>query len=145
MLGPRPGEVLGLSWDAVDLDVEPISIRQALKVERGTTVLIGPLKTAGSRRTLALPQPVTDALRAHWQRQQEERIAAGPNWVESGLFFVTSVGTPIDPRNFRRSITRMTERAGLGRWHPNELRHSAVSYHRLPASGRRTSPMSWAT
>jgi integrase len=55
--------------------------------------------------------------------------------VNSGLVFTTQVGTPIHPRNFRRSFSRLTERAGLGRWHPNELRHSTVSL--LSAAGVR--------
>jgi integrase len=55
--------------------------------------------------------------------------------MDTGLVFTTSLGTAIDPRNFRRSFTRMTERDGLGRWHPNELRHSAVSL--LSAAGVR--------
>jgi len=31
-----------------------------------------------------------------------------------------------DPNNLRRTFARITEGAGLGRWHPNELRHSAA-------------------
>lgn len=82
-----------------------------------------------------MPKQVQDALLAHQQRQFQERHSAGQNWVESGLVFTTNVGTAIDPRNFRRSFTRLTERAGIGRWHPNELRHSAVSL--LSAAGVR--------
>jgi integrase len=134
-VGLRPGEALGLSWDAVDLDQGHLRIDQALKVEGGAAVVIGALKTAGSRRTIGAPTPVVEALRAHRYNQLEERVAAGPAWVDSGLVFTTQVGTPIHPRNFRRSFSRLTEQAGLGRWHPNELRHSAVSL--LSAAGVR--------
>jgi integrase len=82
-----------------------------------------------------MPKQVQDALHCHQKQQIGNRMAAGPSWVDSGLVFTTSVGTAIDPRNFRRSFTRLTERAGLGRWHPNELRHSAVSL--LSAAGVR--------
>jgi integrase len=126
MLGVRPGETLGLPWDDVDLDAGNVRIRQALKVERGVPV-IGQLKTAGSRRTLALPAPVSDALRAQRRRQLADRMAAGPAWSDSGLVFTTAIGTPLAPRNFRRSFDRLTRRAGLGHWHPNELRHSFTS------------------
>jgi len=37
------------------------------------------------------------------------------------------VRTPLDPSNLRRSFARITQRAGLGKWHPHELRHSAAS------------------
>ncbi|MDQ1370595.1 MAG: hypothetical protein QOF20_2948 [Acidimicrobiaceae bacterium] len=42
MLGLRPSELLGLAWETVDPDAGEIGVRQALKVERGTTVVRGP-------------------------------------------------------------------------------------------------------
>jgi integrase len=36
-------------------------------------------------------------------------------------------GTAIDPSNLRREFDKVFEKAGLGGWHPNELRHSAAS------------------
>lgn len=39
----------------------------------------------------------------------------------------------MDPSNFRRWFSEMTTAAGLGHWHPHELRHSAVSL--LSAAG----------
>ena len=41
--------------------------------------------------------------------------------------FTTTIGTPINPSNLRRSFRRVTTAAGLGRWRPHELRHSAAS------------------
>jgi integrase len=49
------------------------------------------------------------------------------------LVFTTQVGTPIDPANLRHAFGRLTEKAGLGHWTPNELRHSAASL--LSAAG----------
>ena len=39
----------------------------------------------------------------------------------------------LDPANLRRGLRQVTESAGLGRWHPHELRHSAASL--LSAAG----------
>ena len=47
--------------------------------------------------------------------------------------FPTGLGTLLDPANLRRGLRQVTERAGLGRWHPHELRHSATSL--LSAAG----------
>ena len=33
----------------------------------------------------------------------------------------------MDPDNFSHSFARLCERAGLGHWHPHELRHSGAS------------------
>jgi site-specific recombinase XerD len=48
-------------------------------------------------------------------------------WQEHGLIFASEVGTPMDPDNFSHSFSRLCERAGLGHWHPHELRHSGAS------------------
>jgi integrase len=34
---------------------------------------------------------------------------------------------PIDPSNLRREFAKLTRKAGIGHWHPHELRHSAAS------------------
>jgi integrase len=76
---------------------------------------------------------VLDLLRARRRAQLEERIKAGPAWIENGLVFTTEIGTPIDPRNYRRGFAKATADAELGHWHPHELRHSTVSL--LSAAG----------
>ena len=41
--------------------------------------------------------------------------------------FRTSRGTPSDPSNVWKALSNITQAAGLGHWHPHELRHSAAS------------------
>src|SRR5579871_3925553 len=55
-------------------------------------------------------------------------------WQDMGLV-ATSTGTPPDPSNLRRAFSAMTTKAGLGHWHPHELRRSAGSI--LSAAGVR--------
>jgi integrase len=126
MLGLRPGELLGLSWADVDLNQGRLTVRRSLKRE-GQVLRVGNPKTPGSVRTLDLPVSVIDSLRTHRARQAQERLVAGALWASSDLVFATEVGTFIDPSNFRRAFGRITQDAGLGHWHPHELRHSAAS------------------
>jgi integrase len=125
-LGLRSGEALGLSWEDVDLRRRILTVRKQLK-RHGTALVIGETKTPKSRRAINLPFPVVTALRSHKARQGRERLAAGSSWRDDGLVFSTEVGTPIDPSNLRRSFKKVCEKAGLGHWHPHELRHSAAS------------------
>ncbi len=128
--------LLGLAWADVDLDAGTLRVRQALNRAGGAAFVLGEPKTPKSRRTLDVPSPAVEALRAHRARQAAERLAAGSVWVDTGLVFATEIGTVLDPRNFRRAFARVTEAAGLGSgWHPHELRHSAVSL--LSAAGVR--------
>lgn len=124
--GMRRGEVLGLRWSDVDLDTKVVLVQRQLKREGGR-LATAETKTAKSRRTVNLPDSVVTALGAHRERQAAERAALGTVWADSGHVFTSSVGTPIDPRNLYREFQAICEEAGLGRWHPHELRHSAAS------------------
>jgi integrase len=94
---------------------------------RRTRLVIGGLKTPKSRRTLTLTPQLVAVFRQHRARQAETQIAAGTLWQDHGLIFASEVGTPMDPDNFSHSFSRLCERAGLGHWHPHELRHSGAS------------------
>lgn len=62
LLGMRQGEALGLAWDDIDTDSGTITIRQAQKKDGGALVL-GPVKSQTSRRSLPLLPEVASALR----------------------------------------------------------------------------------
>jgi len=63
----------------------------------------------------------------HETRQEAHKERLGNTWVESGYIFTSTIGTPIDPRNLYREFQKVCRLAGLGDWHPHELRHSAAS------------------
>jgi integrase len=87
---------------------------------------LGDPKTAKSRRALDLRRRSSPRSRHH-RRQAEERLVAGPEWADTGLVFTNVFGRPIDPSNLRRGFAALTNRAGLGSWHPHELRQSTAS------------------
>ena len=125
-LGLRPGEVLGLQWNDIDFEQGTLSVRRSLKREHNK-LLFGEPKTPGSRRTLAMPEPLIAALRRNRDVQVADCGRAGDMWSDIDLVVATEVGTPVDPSNVRRSLDRLCERAGIGHWNPNALRHSFAS------------------
>ena len=125
--GMRPGEAFGLPWSNVDLRRAQITVSQALTRQPGGNV-IGNGKTGRKGwRTVRLPPPAVAALRVHRTNQKRERQVAGRAWIDNGLVFCTPLGTPLDPDNHRRVFSNLTRKAGLGHWHPHELRHSTTS------------------
>jgi len=62
--GLRQGELLGLKWDDIDLEVGTLQVRHTLTTAKGGPVLSAP-KTKGSRRTVRLSQTALEALRSH--------------------------------------------------------------------------------
>lgn len=131
--GLRPSEVLGLAWDAVELE----SIRPALTVRRGLKripqrgLVLSATKTNRSRRTIFLTELAANALRDHRARQAEEQASAGVGWVErplgANLIFRTVRGGAVEPAAFSSALEQACDRAELGHWTPHELRHSAAS------------------
>jgi integrase len=133
--GMRRGEVLGLRWSALDWEAGTLRVTHSVRrvkdrdvsSGRRTRLVVTELKTPKSRRILALTPELVTRFRQHRVRQAEAQMAAGPLWRDHGLIFASEVGTPMDPDNISHSFARLCERAGLGHWHPHELRHSGAS------------------
>jgi integrase len=123
-LGLRRGEALGLQWADVDLDAGTLTIRRQLQrvpwehgcsdsnkcgpapecpLRYGGGLRTSEPKSDAGRRTVAMPDPLTAELRAHWAAQAAERLAA-PLWVDGDWVIATEVGQPIDPRNDVRNF-----------------------------------------
>jgi integrase len=121
--GMRRGELLGLRWTDVDLDVGVLRVAQA-RVRAGNQVVAGEPKTARGRRTIALDPATMAALRQHRKRQAEERLLAGPRYADSGLVFTMPDGSPIHPNRFGLWFRRRTRTAGLPAIRLHDMRHS---------------------
>jgi integrase len=115
MLGLRPGELLHLSWDDIDLDAGLLHVR-------------GPhLKPVQSRRALVMPAAVAAALRAQRTAQAADRLRLGGAYASSGLVLARGDGRPCPRQDAYSQFRAACERAGIGAFHPHELRHSWVS------------------
>ena len=83
---------------------------------------------------------VVEAQRRRQALQLDERDAAGrqwsQHWAAERLVFTTAYGRPVDASNLRRYFKQACDRAGIGRWTPYEMRHSAASL--LSAAGSRS-------
>lgn len=127
--GARSGELLGLTWDDIDLDNAAITIKKTLQ-KQGDSIRLIETNTARSRRKVAIPRLAVEALRWHRARQAEESLALGPAWRNVlNLVFTTRLGTPLDQRNvLRREFRPLLKSAGLPetlRFH--DLRHIAAA------------------
>lgn len=112
VLGLRKGEVLGLTWDDVDLDAGELSI--GLQLQRVSRQLLHrETKTSTSDATLPLPDICAAALKLRKADEADARATAGSAWQGGKLIFTTKWGTPIEPRNFNRSWDARCAKAGI--------------------------------
>ena len=136
--GLRQGELLGLTWENVDLDKGILQVRYQLqwvkkeaqksgKREEPTWVLTEP-KSAKSRRTVILPQVAVQALKKHRAQQAAEKLKMGEVWQDCGFVFTTPIGTPQDASNLRKiSFQPLLEGAGVPRIRFHDLRHTCAT------------------
>lgn len=124
--GLRRGELVGLRWVDVDLDAGRMAIVQTRIVVRGKSVISEP-KTARGRRSIPLDPQLVAVLRQHRRRQSEERLAAGPAFVDHGLVFATELGAPIDPQWLSRTFDTIVRALDVRRIRLHDLRHTCAT------------------
>lgn len=126
-LGLRRGELLGLRWEDVDFERQLLHVRQTVQRVYKVGMVVGPPKSARSRRTIPLPQVCIKALEKHRAEQRDERADAGDNWQDNGLVFCTRQGNYLEPRNMNRLFDLLIERAGVRRIRFHDLRHTCAT------------------
>jgi integrase len=122
--GAGQGELLGLRWDDVDLEAGRLSLRRTLSGAKGGPTFTTPKNDKG--RSVRLTAEAIEGLRAHRERQLDEREMLAGLWQDHGLVFCTTKGTPLSRRNVHtRSFKPLLERAGLPRaFRFHDLRYS---------------------
>jgi integrase len=126
-LGLRQGEALGLTWEHVDLERGSLTVRQALQRQPGKGLVFVQPKSRAGRRTIALPGPLCEALRAHRVAQLAERMAAGSQWQNHGLVFCQENGRPLEPRSDHRAWRALLAEAKVRPARLHDARHTAAS------------------
>jgi integrase len=124
--GLRRGEVLGIRWADVDLELGRVSITQTVVVVANSAQLSEP-KTASGRRTVYLHSSLTEVLKRRKAEQAGERLLAGSAWEDHGLVFTTALGTTIHPRNLSRDFHLAVRSAGVPSIRLHDLRHTAAT------------------
>ncbi len=125
--GARRAEVLGISWEDVDLKTGTIFIRRGVQPVRhreGRTAEFTALKTKRSRRVVQLPPFALERIRLHRREQLKRRTALGPRWRDP----LDELGRPVAlvcdrgdgffvyPDSFTSALKRLARQAGM---HPD--------------------------
>ena len=127
--GLRQSEALGLQWQDVNLDSGTLTVQRTLQRIDGAYRFLEP-KTRGSRRTIALPQPVAASLRERHASQLAERLRVGAAWQGSqwgDLVFSDEAGGPLAGFHVTRRFRVLLRLAGLPPMRYHDLRHGAAS------------------
>ena len=126
-VGLRQSEALGLQWSDIDLSTGTLSVRRGLHRVAGKGLVYEEPKSERSRRTLALPSQLVEALKAHQAAQLEERRAAGSVWHDHDLVFAQANGDPIDRHADWQAWKALLRKAGLREVRLHDGRHTAAT------------------
>jgi integrase len=122
--GLRRGEIAGLRWADIDLDVGTLSIENN-RVAAGSGVVVeNEPKTMASIRELPLDSGLITVLRRASSRQAQERLALGGAYRDSGYVAVNAVGEAYTPDTLTRMWIKLGADAGVRRIRLHDARHS---------------------
>lgn len=140
LMGWRQGEVLGLTWDRVDLEAGTVRRQLGLVRVRGGGLQLQTLKGRAGEQTLPLPPTLVRLLKAQRKAQRRDRLALGEAWVGACLPVNGSKPRRVDlvfPRLRGQAMSREDDwqewhailaAAGVPPMRLHDARHSAATF-----------------
>lgn len=123
--GLRLSELLGLTWDSVDLNKGIVTVtKQLVDLNRSESNIFRSPKN-GKSRTLTVATSVINALKAQRHRQIEMRLKAGQIWSNPhDLVFTLADGSIVDRWRVQRELKYLLTAAGIENVRFHDLRHT---------------------
>lgn len=124
--GPRRGEVAGLAWTEMRLDVGTVQISSQI-TEVEYKIAEGAPKSEAGIRTVPLDAESLRLLKAHRKRQVARKLELGTAWVDSGKVFTADDGSHLRPSWIGDRFEKLYTAAGLPPVRLHDLRHVAAT------------------
>jgi integrase len=119
MTGMRRGEVLGLTWSAIDFEQRRLTINTAIQLLDSRIIEVPP-KTRASRRSVDLDRDTCAVLEAWHDQQHHNGGHATPgSWV-----FTSVRGGPVNPDLYSQTFDRLVARLDVPKIRLHDLRHT---------------------
>lgn len=123
--GLRQGEVLGLTWDCLDMERGTLLVKQQLRREqkKGGKYYLAPSKNSKSR-VLTLAPSVVRLFRLQKIKQNGMRVKSGELWQETNLIFTNEIGDRLSYRTVYDCFKRVMVKIGAPDTRFHDLRHT---------------------
>ena len=139
--GLRTGELIGLTWDAIDLENRTLTVNKSLEFRHGTKIWrAGPPKTQSSYRTIPLTNRAVEILttikRQRATRKESPLLQETLSYVDrktgkkmslhmKDLVFINyRTGEPTKNSSYDTHLYKICDRAGIEHFCMHALRHT---------------------
>ncbi|MEN6581649.1 MAG: site-specific integrase [Armatimonadota bacterium] len=121
--GLRIGEVMALTWNAIDFVGNTISVYQAVQ-SHSWHMEIGDVKTYWGKRAVPVDKSVISILKAHKQNIEELAKKQADVWQEHGWVSPDNTGELINIESVRKAFPKICKKAGVKIAGIHSLRHT---------------------
>ncbi len=139
--GLRTGEMIGLTWDAIDFEKRTLTVNKTLEFRHGEQYWrAGPPKTQHSYRTIPLTDRAYEILKGIWDSRPEQkesptldktleyidrRTGVSSRLVMRDLVFINwRTGEPAKNSSYDTHLYKLCDEAGIRRFCMHALRHT---------------------
>lgn len=139
--GLRTGEMIGLTWDAIDFEKRTLTVNKTLEFRHGEQYWrAGPPKTQQSYRTIPLTDRAYEILKGIWDSRPEQkesptldkaleyidrRTGVSSRLVMRDLVFINwRTGEPAKNSSYDTHLYKLCDEAGIRRFCMHALRHT---------------------
>ena len=139
--GFRTGEMIGLTWDAIDFEKSTLTVNKTLEFQHGEQYWrAGPPKTQHSYRTIPLTDRAYEILKGIWDSRPEQkesptldktleyidrRTGVSSKLVMRDLVFINwRTGEPAKNSSYDTHLYKLCDEAGIERFCMHALRHT---------------------
>ena len=139
--GLRTGEMIGLTWDAIDFEKRTLTVNKTLEFRHGEQYWrAGPPKTQHSYRTIPLTDRAYEILKGIWNSRPEQkesptldktleyidrRTGASSQLVMRDLVFINwRTGEPAKNSSYDTHLYKLCDEAGIKHFCMHALRHT---------------------
>ena len=139
--GLRTGEMIGLTWDAIDFEKRTLTVNKTLEFRHGEQYWrAGPPKTQHSYRTIPLTDRAYEILKGIWDSRPEQkesptldktleyidrRTGVSSQLVMRDLVFINwRTGEPAKNSSYDTHLYKLCDKAGIEKFCMHALRHT---------------------
>ena len=139
--GLRTGEMIGLTWDAIDFEKRTLTVNKTLEFRHGEQYWrAGPPKTQHSYRTIPLTDRAYEILKGIWNSRPEQkesptldktleyidrRTGVSSKLVMRDLVFINwRTGEPAKNSSYDTHLYKLCDEAGIEKFCMHALRHT---------------------